>query len=213
MNEFNHLITRLEEHLSKPLPGLEAQKRMSPEGRRNLRNGNLPEKKAGVLILLYPEESRICFPLMRRPEYGGVHSGQISLPGGKKEDNDRNLVETALRETEEELGISAIDVQVLGSLSELYIQPSNVDVLPVVGYVKKVPNFVPDSFEVMELIEADLSLLLSENTIKQKMIKVNNSTNIASPYYDIGGNVVWGATAMILSEFVTVLQEIGDVTT
>jgi len=143
MNEFNHLITRLEEHLSKPLPGLEAQKRMSPEGRRNLRNGNLPEKKAGVLILLYPEESRICFPLMRRPEYGGVHSGQISLPGGKKEDNDRNLVETALRETEEELGISAIDVQVLGSLSELYIQPSNVDVLPVVGYVKKVPNFVP----------------------------------------------------------------------
>jgi len=213
MNEFNHLITRLEEHLSKPLPGLEAQKRMSPEVRRNLRNGNLPEKKAGVLILLYPEESRICFPLMRRPEYGGVHSGQISLPGGKKEDNDRNLVETALRETEEELGISAIDVQVLGSLSELYIQPSNVDVLPVVGYVKKVPNFVPDSFEVMELIEADLSLLLSENTIKQKMIKVNNSTNIASPYYDIGGNVVWGATAMILSEFVTVLQEIGDVTT
>ncbi len=203
----------LKRELAGELPGKDAQALMMPIARdKSIR---LPQfliapVKSAVLILLYPDhEGNIKFPLIQRPDYEGAHSGQISLPGGKIEHSDAGLTETALRETEEEIGVKREKVEVIGSLTNLYITVSNYDVTPVIGFTDQKPHFFIDETEVAELIEADLADLLSMEKLKEGDVLVRGKYKVRTPYFDIGGYMVWGATAMILSEFSVILRRSG----
>ncbi|MEQ9424693.1 MAG: CoA pyrophosphatase [Cyclobacteriaceae bacterium] len=209
--EFSALIKALERRLVLPLPGKNAQVRMAPYHSANQRfNNELSAKarKGAVLILLYPDENRICFPLIQRPKYEGVHSGQIALPGGKFEPEDKNLVQTALRESWEEIGIERDHVSVIGGLSQLFIPVSDFVVHPVIGYVNEVPSLTPDQIEVEHIIEADLNGLLDPQNSSETDIEINASLNIRAPYFRVNDKIVWGATAMMLAELVEVINEL-----
>ena len=168
-----------------------------------------PSKKAklgGVAIVLYPHNGEIVMPLIRRPEYDGVHGGQVSFPGGKREDQDNDLVATAFRETEEEIGIPRDMMKMVGTLSELYIFASDFQVLPVVVALKQRPIFDPDPTEVSAVVEVELGHLLDPKNRKRKDLQVRGFT-IDAPYFEVENEVVWGATAMMLSEFLEVVEK------
>jgi 8-oxo-dGTP pyrophosphatase MutT (NUDIX family) len=208
---FEKFILLLENALKAPLPGKQAQIKMSPvpiDMRRF--EINLPEshRKSGVLILFYPESDSTFFPLIKRPEYAGFHSGQVAFPGGKMEISDANIIETALREAEEEVGIDRSQVQVLGCLSELFIPTSNFLVSPVIGFLEKRPDLVPEEKEVSRIIQAELSLILRPEIRKQKILDLGQNIKLDTPYFEIDGEVVWGATAMILSELIHLLHSV-----
>ena len=187
--------------LHKPLPGLAAQIKLAPEYRVESLRATPPAdaRAAGVLILLYPFNGGWHFPLMKRVEDGLVHSGQISLPGGSQEAGE-SLRETALREACEEIGAACAGVEVIGQLSTIYIPPSNFLVTPTVGYVDHRPDFQCDPREVAELIEVPLSTLFDRDVVKRESWTLRGMT-VDVPFYQIGTHKVWGATAMILSEF------------
>jgi 8-oxo-dGTP pyrophosphatase MutT (NUDIX family) len=150
----------------------------------------------------------LSFALIQRPEYDGIHSGQISLPGGRYEEMDGQVLNTALRESKEEVGIEPGSVEIIGKLSELYIPPSNFMVYPFVGYTPHRPLFRTDKKEVQRLIETDLDDLLNDNNIKTKVFRIHSGIKISTPCYEIKGDVIWGATAMMLSEFREVIRRI-----
>lgn len=202
---------KLRIRLKQPLPGISAQKVMMPkldDPSRFAQYRKATARPGGVLILLYPHMGEMHIPLMLRPEYPGAHGGQISLPGGKKEEFDNSLVETALRESEEELGIPNEEVDVIGNLSELFIIASNFNVLPVIGSMDQRPDFKADDREVVEIIETPISMLLRSDAIRIKSFRVDGGLEIDAPYFDIYGHHVWGATAMILNEFLEVYKDL-----
>jgi len=198
---FNNTISLIKDNLRSPLPGSKAHNEMLTKNRpvsfNNLKNSF---KESGVTILLYPKLNSTYSVLIERPIYNGIHSGQISLPGGKKENFDLNLIETALRETEEEIGIKKESINILGCLSTLFIPPSNFMVLPVVGYLNTSPVFNIDKNEVKNIFEYEIEILKDKSILKTKIFNGANYT-VEAPYFDINGHSVWGATAMILSEF------------
>ena len=210
-SKFTEFIADLRGGLSEDLPGIIAQKRMAPipdiqkrfdvEGRKKAR-------KSAVMILLYQEQGRVKFPLIVRQEYPGVHSGQIALPGGKHEPTDSDLIHTAQRETSEEIGIPLQEVEILGKLSELFVPPSNFNILPVIGFLKNPPIFKLEEKEVKRLIIVDHKDLTNPALRKQKMMTFFNKTDVEVPYFDIQDQVVWGATAMILSELASIIKNI-----
>ncbi|MCV9386570.1 NUDIX hydrolase [Reichenbachiella ulvae] len=203
-------VGQLRKELASGLPGLEAQMQMAPARLSDIKRDfkhKEPPRESAVLILFYEAQGKIHFPLMVRPIYPGVHSGQISFPGGKFELTDYNLEETALRETEEEIGIPREQVKVVGQLSAHYIPPSNFNIEPYIGYLKEKPVFVKDEKEVDEVLEVRLDDLLDENLRKSKLIRPYQGVEIKAPYFDIQDKVVWGATAMILSELIEVIKQ------
>ncbi len=209
--EFTSFIHKLEDQLQRPLPGLMAQLKMSSMSRvRELMKDGPREDavQSSVLVLLYPADQEIKLVLMLRPHYDGVHSGQISLPGGKYEDGDESLIYTALREVKEEMGIDPWRVQLLGQLSEIYIPPSNYLVTPIVGYLASPPVFTPDPSEVADIIEISINELISDANIQQKVMRLHNGETIEVPSFYINNNVIWGATAMILSELKEIIGNI-----
>jgi 8-oxo-dGTP pyrophosphatase MutT (NUDIX family) len=137
-----------------------------------------------------------------------VHSGQIGFPGGKKEIEDRDLVETAFREAEEEAGISRHNLKVVGFLTPLFIPVSNIIVTPVVAWMNTMPSFSPDNEEVMFIIEADLSEFISYNILREKPFEIRGE-KINIKYFDYRNNVIWGASAMILHELLTLIKRAG----
>ncbi|MBV6645207.1 MAG: CoA pyrophosphatase [Cyclobacteriaceae bacterium] len=165
-------------------------------------------KQGAVLILLYPVHSQYYFPLIQRPLYDGVHSGQMALPGGKQEDDDRSLIHTAIRETEEEIGVRSEAIQIVGNLTSFYVAASNHQVLPVIGFVEQRPLFIPDQHEVDEVVEVSLADFMDSSNEKEKEITVSGGYQLTSPYFDVNQKVVWGATAMMLSEFKMILNQI-----
>jgi 8-oxo-dGTP pyrophosphatase MutT (NUDIX family) len=162
--------------------------------------------RAGVLLLLYPNEKELFTVLMKRPEYLGAHSGQISFPGGKFEPADETIVNTALRETEEEIGVATSTIQVLGTLTPLYIPVSEFEVNPVVGFIHNTPRFIADPKEVKYIIEVSLDNLLNP-AMKEEKQYTSGEYSGTVPYFNIRGNHVWGATAMILNEFLEMIGE------
>lgn len=204
-------IEKLQGELSNPLPGREEQIKMSPLPDTSAHfnfNKNQNVKLGGVMILLYPDEDTIKFPLTERAKYPGVHSGQISFPGGKYEADDTDLVHTAKRETEEEIGVSMKSIQIIGKLSELYIPPSNFHVYPSIGYLNERPDFIEEEKEVVKIIETDITTLLDDSVVKNDKIEVRTDLKMSVPHFNIYGHIVWGATAMMLNEFKTILKKI-----
>jgi len=204
------MIDGVRRALQRPLPGLSAQARMAPPYRREIvgtiLNPPADCKEAGVLVLLYPHGGELRFPLTRRPEHVEFHKGQISLPGGSRE-NAEPLRQTALRETQEEIGVQTGAVEVLGELSPLFVPPSNFCVRPFVGYVAHRPDFRLETVEVAELIEAPLAALLDPATIREEDWEIHDGI-WRIPFYQFGPHKVWGATAMILAELQTILEGI-----
>lgn len=206
----DQLKAQLQKAFQGALPGKEAQFRMAPQPidpRRIAAKVPADHRKSGVLLLFYPEDSTIFFPLIKRPQYLGVHSGQVALPGGKVEEGDPDVVFTALREAEEEIGIDAGKVEVIGSLTELYIPVSNFLVSPIVGFLDHKPNFMPELREVDKIIPTALHHVIRPEILKQTSISLGGGKYLETPYFDIDGEVVWGATAMILSELIQVLSQ------
>lgn len=204
---FEELTQKLSERLLLELPGATAHEPMRaiPIGSTIPKfEHKLPAKPGSVLILLYEEDGIVKFPLIKRPEYLGAHSGQISLPGGKAE-NGETPIETALREGEEEIGIDGSKVKVLGRLSDFFVIPSNFLVTPIVGTISN-PIFTPDKREVARILAADLFHLLREEAVLQKEIIAAGQYRMIAPHFEIDGEVVWGATAMMLNELRLVVR-------
>ena len=204
------LCRALKLRLRQPLPGETAHMKMASRVRKKEIDFNFNRSeavKSAVLILLYPASGAIRTVFILRPDYKGVHARQVAFPGGRVEASDKSIEETALREANEEVNIEPGHVKLLGNLSDLYIPPSNYLVTPVVGYTENVPEFVPEKSEVDKIIEADLANIFDETLINHKIINVRG-IEIEAPYFDINGYVVWGATAMILSELKEVISSI-----
>lgn len=196
-----------------PLPGEAAHRKLAPMIRikelSDIDMSQVQPQKAGVMAVFYPgTEGFTQLVLILRKSYKGVHSNQIGFPGGRVEDVDRDLEETALRETEEEVGIPRNEIQVIKKLSELYIPPSNFSVQPFLGIVEKYPSMVPQETEVEEILEVRLSDFLDDRNIITQNLSTSYAKNIDVPAYKLNGHVVWGATGMMLSEIRELLLKI-----
>ena len=163
---------------------------------------------AAVLILIYPCNKSLNTILIQRPTYNGIHSGQISFPGGKAEESDRDIIHTALREASEETGIDPQGVTLLGCLTPLYIPVSDTEVTPVVGWSNSKPDLTINPAEVVHIIEANLQQLADPTIIKVKPFPVRNEM-LEVKYYDYNGHIIWGATAMLLHELITIFRRSG----
>ena len=200
----------LQQAFTKELPGKDAHVKMAPQPldlRRFTTSFSEPPKKSGVLLLFYQDHGSVYFPLIKRPHYPGVHSGQVGFPGGKMEPSDPDILFTALREAEEEIGINASKVEVLGQLSDLYIPTSNFLVSPVVGFVPEKPSFIPEQREVARIIATEVISLFHPEVRKQTQLAVGGGMYLYTPYFAVEEEIVWGATAMILSELIEVLDQ------
>ena len=211
---FAAFVTSLKTALSKPLPGQKAQFKMAPYERilKNLTKKFIwkKPKESAVLCLFYPKNGEPHFALILRNTYKGVHSAQVSFPGGKVDEFDNSLKDTALRETEEEIGVNKSDIEILGKLTEVFIPPSGFQVQPFVGFINAAPNFTPNPDEVSKIIGVPLSILMDESIVGKKKITVSvTKLKINYPYFDILGETVWGATAMMLSELKELIKREG----
>lgn len=197
------MIDNIRKKLEQALPGRTAQLKMAPAIRQHYRGVSDDAIVACVLILLFPKNDEWNFTLIQRmPHEKDRHSGQISFPGGRLEPDDESLLAGALREAEEEVGIPRTEINVLGRLTELFIPVSNYLVHPFVGFLEKTPEYTPQPSEVASILEIPISEL---NKLENKKTKdISGGKNIILknvPYFDFDGKVVWGATAMMLSEF------------
>jgi 8-oxo-dGTP pyrophosphatase MutT (NUDIX family) len=200
---FKEFTERLRNNLAKALPGEDAHKLVLPPHREPSDISKLDQslvKKAAVLALLENHNDEPHVILTLRTIYNGTHSGQVSLPGGKREEQDVDFLSTALRETEEEIGINKEDIEVLGSLSPLYIPPSNFLVYPFVGVSHRVLLKKPEEKEVHSIHSIPLSLLFAKDTLGKISIENASGSSISVPAFSINDLKIWGATAMILAE-------------
>ena len=166
-------------------------------------------KKAAVMVLFYPgakEETHMI--LILRKTYKGVHSNQVGFPGGKVEPEDASLEDTALRETEEEVGVPIASVEVVTALTDIYIPPSHYVVQPYLGITRKRPQFIAQEEEVEALIEVPVREFLDPEVLIEQQITTSYATNIQVPAFLLGGHVVWGATAMMLNEVRSLLHQL-----
>lgn len=187
---------------------LPAHRRMAPGSRELIvPNTETPPREAGVLVLLYPEPETLHIVLTRRVDHLRGHAGQVSFPGGKRDPEDPTFIATALRETEEELGILPDDVTILGTLSQIYIPPSHYLVNPVVGFLEATPYFRPNPDEVAEVFSVSLSDLLNDH-YKHHEFREFKGTRVKIPFYSVRGHKVWGATAVMLSELEARLRHV-----
>ena len=193
------------------LPGEDSLFKMSPPFRDELVEANRAKmknaKQAGVMALFYPnEEGETYLILILRKTYKGVHSAQVGFPGGKYEDDDPDLEYTAQRETYEEVGVPIADVQVLKAMTKLYIPPSNFTVSPYLAITKQTPNFIKQDEEVEDLIEVSISHFLNDDNTGDVNVMTSLDVELEVPAFTLNGHVVWGATAMMLSELKDLLK-------
>ena len=198
----------LRERLAGTLPGIEAQLRFAPTPRRpDWKPGVYPPdaRTAAALLLVYPGENGVSVPLTVRASGLKRHAGQISLPGGAA-DPGETLAQAALREAQEEIGIDPSTVRILGELTPIHVIVSGFTLYPIVGISDVRPMFTPAAYEVEEVIEVSIEHLRDASRIRQGM-RVREGLAIEFPYFALMGRQVWGATAMVLGEFICLLQE------
>ncbi len=199
----------IQQALSGPLPGLRGQQVMAP-GYRSLdpkiyAEGSKTCRRAAVLLLLYPRNDHLYFILTERRHDLTQHPGQVSMPGGSR-DGDETVAQTAIREAHEEIGVAPERVDVLGRLTHIYIPPSHFCIQIVVGYTPEPPRWRANPDEIETLIEAPVTILLDPAFRHITTVEQDGRTwNV--PYFGLNGHKVWGATAMALGEFATLLSE------
>lgn len=199
----------LRRRLQQPLPGALAQDRMSSRVRLPLEvylEKHPDYRTSAVLMLLYPVDRVVHTLIIRRPSYEGIHSGQLALPGGKKDEADPDAVRTAIRETKEEIGVDVPEENIIGELTSLYIPPSNFLVHSYIAWMDERPQFIPDPREVDVVIEVPLSTFIDPSIKARKRIYIGANTYVDAPCYVLGENLLWGATAMLFSEMEYILE-------
>ena len=206
----NTIISQLREALSRPLPGLRAQLRMAPRPRVGWDPLKFPEdaRAGAALLLVYPHEGTFQVPLTVRGSEMRNHTGQVSLPGGRVDEGE-TIEMAALREAAEEIGVDPAAVQVIGRLTPIHIPVSGFILHPVVGVTDARPEFHPAEWEVARIIEAPIARLCDPGVVmREGRLRQTDGEPIEVdvPFYDIDGEKVWGATAMVLSEFCAILR-------
>ncbi len=203
----NHLKHCFENNL----PGMDAHMSIAPLHRKSeIKDAELRKNaiKSSVLILFYEKENEPHIVFIRRPDYNGVHSGQISFPGGRWEMTDKSLYHTALRESREEIGVNTHKVMYSGKLTDLYIPPSNYLVSPYVAIYDGGCRFEPDPAEVAEIIEVPFLFFFKASALKNVNILVRGTESLNTPAFVYNNNIIWGATAMILNELIVSLKNV-----
>ncbi|PBQ34669.1 coenzyme A pyrophosphatase [Sphingobacteriaceae bacterium] len=203
------LVNRLKTALSETLPGIDAQYMMAPLNRQRMNQEQLKTQnyRPSAVMIVFCENANgdLYIPLTERMTYNGAHSGQVSLPGGKFEPEDLDLMNTAIRECFEEIGVKEIDV--IGKLTPLHVPVSSFLIHPYVGICKiKDPVMVNQEREVKRLIKLAVTDLLEDSIVKEGSMQVMESLSIKTPWFEVEELKVWGATAMILSELKQILK-------
>ena len=210
--DFQDFLALVPKLIRVPLPANEAHFKMAPLERihflKNLNTETINPKVAAVMMLMYPKNGKTHLVLIVRNSYKGVHSAQIAFPGGKQELFDPNFETTALRETQEEIGLPIDKMEVVMPFTSIYISPSNFMVYPFLGICREEIEFVPDSKEVFEIIELPLTVFLNNDLQIHTEIDTSYAKTIVTPAYKIDNHIVWGATAMMLSELKEVLKKV-----
>lgn len=210
---FDEFLKSLSKIENISLPAEASQFKMAPPYRKELlqsrKNDIKDAKQAGVLALFYPNtNNETTLVLILRKTYKGVHSAQVAFPGGKLESDDVSLKEAAIRETFEEVGVAISDIEIIKTLSYVYIPPSNFYVQPFLGIAKQTPQFIKQDDEVEAIIEVPLKHLLDESVVRKKMVNTSYGVEVEVPAFKLNGHVVWGATAMMLSEIKDMLKQL-----
>jgi 8-oxo-dGTP pyrophosphatase MutT (NUDIX family) len=210
--DFQYFLQHVPSLSTTVLPARQAHLKMAPVERvATIENpGNLTNtpRTAAVLMLCYPKKEQTHLVLIVRNTYKGVHSAQVAFPGGKYEETDSDLAFTALRETQEEVGVNPVDVELIKPFTPMYIPPSNFMVHPYLGFVKKELTFIPDPSEVAQIIELPLAVFLDERIVTSTQLSTSYGQDMVVPAFEIENNMVWGATAMMLSELKEVLKSV-----
>ncbi len=196
------LLQQLKKQLKNRLPGGVSHAKMLPPGRILVQPDNqVNYHDSAVLVLLFPFQQHINICLIRRPSTMKNHAGQIAFPGGKREKEDVNLIQTALREAQEEIGLDPGKVGILGVLSTVYVQVSDFLITPVLGWLNEMPAVQIETAEVDEVIFISLEEIA--DPANRRFREVETSTGrIIAPGFEINGSFIWGATAMMLAELV-----------
>ena len=210
--DFQYFLKHIPQLIQADLPAALSHQKMAPSERMQLlENMNIEKKdprKAAVMMLFYPKNGQTHLVLIVRNSYKGIHSAQIAFPGGKFEEEDVDFQTTALRETEEEIGISQNKIEVVKAFSPMYIPPSNFMVHPFLGICKEEIQFVPDVIEVASIIELPLEVFRDDAILTVENLTTSYASFIDVPAFKINDHIVWGATAMILSELKDVLNSV-----
>ena len=210
--DFQEFLKHVPKLIDADLPAFESHLKMAPlERLESLKNSNISDKNprnAAVMMLFYPKNNNTHLVLIVRNSYEGIHSAQIAFPGGKYELDDENFAVTALRETHEEVGIQPDKIEIVKAFTELYIPPSNFMVYPFLGISKEELVFIPQPSEVANIIELPLSVFLDDALVVETILSTSYADNITIPAFKIDGHVVWGATAMMMSELKDVVKRV-----
>ena len=210
--DFQDFLAHVPKLMEVGLPASEAHFKMAPleriESMKNLKIETKNPKTAAVMMLFYPKNGETHLVLIVRNSYQGVHSAQIAFPGGKYEPRDQIFENTALRETHEEIGIPPDSIEILKAFTRLYIPPSNFMVYPFFGICRDEIVFVPDTSEVADISELPLSVFMGDDILVSVNLTTSYAENIMVPAFKIEEHIVWGATAMMLSELKEVLKKV-----
>ncbi len=202
--DFQDFLYYVPKLIASDLPAAIAHAKMAPierlESMKNIALETLSPRDAAVLMLCYPKNGKTHLGLILRNSYEGVHSAQIAFPGGKHEQEDLDFAATALRETYEEVGIHPNQIEVIKSFTQVYIPPSNFMVYPFLGICREEISFIPDPLEVAGIIELPITTFLSDTIVIETELKTSYANSIKVPAFEIENHIVWGATAMMLSE-------------
>jgi 8-oxo-dGTP pyrophosphatase MutT (NUDIX family) len=205
--EVEDIIDRLRIELNKPLPGEFAHQKMMPPDRLPKHpDGLISINQAAVLLLLFPDEGNLKTVFIRRPSSMKNHAGQIAFPGGRSELTDKDLSETAIREAVEEIGINSGEVEIIGHLSPVYVQVSNFSIQAYIGWTRNFPSFNIDKREVADIHVTSVDDLLDPASLSKQSVYTNYGIT-EFPGYMVDDIFIWGATAMILSEFIEVYRK------